>query len=204
MQRSTLFFLIFSSLLVACLSVPSASAQVGFGMHFANDVYQSVSNPDDSPQFSTAKSIVISPSFGPKVYFGLGEWSASLQTAVGISPFSWDWEETKGLGTLYAPSLFSLNYGGLNGFSGPEAKLGISAGLGMQLALTDLYFRKGDFRDEGINLLATPFAQAAIGYGTKGTAAYLYLRYGSDSDGSEFFAVGVALDINFIQRRDFR
>lgn len=197
-----LFFLVFSIFLLHGLG--ELKAQIGFGIHFGNDFFQHLSNEEDRPDYSNASSILVAPSVGPKVYAGNPNWSISLQTAVGISPFSWDWSEYKGLGNLFLPSSIAVNFGGLSGFAEDEASWGFSAGFGYVLGMTDLYFRDDEIRGEGGQLIGAPFLKAAIGFGAKGTSVSWYVRYGQNSGSARFFSTGIALDINFIQRRNYR
>ena len=196
------YILIFLSVLIS--EAHSLHGQIGLGMHFSNDFFHHLTNSEENSAYSDASSILIAPSAGPRFYFGREKWSFSLQTALGIAPFSWDWDEYKGLGTLFMPSSLMFNYGGLSGFTEAEPQWGFSVGAGYFLGLTDLYFRGEEIKGEGPQLIRLPYLKVSVGFGAKGTAAQWYFRYGRSSDSEAFFSTGLALDVNFLQRRNYR
>ncbi|TVR82187.1 MAG: hypothetical protein EA409_05470 [Saprospirales bacterium] len=201
--------ILFRPFLLLCVlvlfpGIRELKAQIGFGVHFGNDLYQYLSNDEDRSDYSNTSTILLAPYVGPKLYVGNPNWSLSLQTAIGISPFSWDWSEYKGLGNLFLPSSIAANFGGLSGLTENQASWGFSVGIGYVLGMTDLYFRNEEIRGEGGQLIGAPFLQAALGFGAKGTSVSWYIRYGQNPNSARFFSTGIALDINFFQRQKFR
>ncbi|TVQ48385.1 MAG: hypothetical protein EA362_05745 [Saprospirales bacterium] len=181
----------------------SAQINFGVGMAFSNDFFQSVSNPVNESE-EKIRNLLISPSFGPKFYFGTSQLSLSLQANIGISPISFDWGEYKGMGVAYAPILAGINYGGLSGFATDRSEWGASVAYGYHFSLTDLYFRDSDFRDMQRDLFYPSFIQFAGGFGGKGAALYLYSRIGIDHSEGRIFSFGITLEVNFLERRKWR
>ena len=183
--------------------IGSAQINVGVGMVFSNDFFQSVSNPENESE-EKIRNLLISPSFGPKFYFGTSDLSFSLQANIGISPIGFDWDDYKGMGVAYAPVLAGINYGGLSGFTAERSEWGASIAYGYHFTLTDLYFRNSGFIDEQRDLFYPPFVQLAGGFGGKGAALYLYSRIGLDNSEGRILSFGITLEVNFLERRKWR
>nr|MBS0037523.1 hypothetical protein [Saprospiraceae bacterium] len=181
----------------------SVNSQVGIGMVFGNDLFQSVQNELDGVP-NAPKSVLLSPYFGPKLYIGGERLSVSLHTGIGISAFSWDWSDYKGMGTLYAPALFSINFGGLSGFTEEKSALGFSVVGGYLITMTDLYFRAEEYSESTVNLNGMPLIQLAAGTGGKGASLYGYFRYGYEDSNHQFYSLGIGLEVNFTQRKKYR
>jgi hypothetical protein len=177
--------------------------RAGVGMAFSNDFFQSVNQPENISE-NSVRNVLISPSFGPKVYLGYPNFSFSMQLNIGISPIAYDWKEYKGMGVIYAPVLAGFNYGGLSGFTGDKSSWGIALAYGYHFTLTDLYFRNSTFRGEESELFFPPFVQIAGGFGGKGAALYLYSRIGIQPSQGQIFSFGLTLEVNFLERRKWR
>lgn len=200
MLRLTLLVMVLSF-----VTLPTTlSAQFGVGMVFSNELFQAYQNPKVDESDGSVNSVLLSPNFGPKLYFGNESYSVSAHFGVGISLVSMDWSNYKGMGTLYAPAVLAFNFGGLSGFSEEGSSWGGSIGGGVQFGLTDLYFKSIEYAELERSLLATPFVQLAAGFGTKGTAIFAYAKYGSGTDDSSFFSIGIGLEVNFLQRKNYR
>lgn len=199
LMRAVYIYIIF--LLIPCNVFSQIKA--GIGMSFSNDFYQSLSNPDDESGESS-KSLLISPSFGPKLYLGNSMISLSVQANIGISPVAFDWKNYKGMGAVYAPVMINVNYGGLTGFTEDKSNWGFSLSYGYHFTLTDLYFRNDDFREEQRELFYPSFAQFAGGFGSKGAAIYLYSRLSLQRSQGGVFSMGLTLEVNFIERKKWR
>lgn len=181
----------------------SAQLKAGIGMVFSSEIFQTVSNPESAAN-ERINSVLLSPGFGPKFFLGNSTLSFSIQAGLGISIASWDWREYKGMGTVYAPAMAGINYGGLSGFGEGSSSWGFSVAYGYQFLLTDLYFRKEEYRNLERDLFFPPIVQLAGGFGGKGAALYVYSRVGVNNNTGGLFSVGIALEVNFIERRKWR
>ena len=194
------------SFLIAVIFLTSsmqAHSQLGVGMAFGNELYQSFTN-ELAGMENNPTSVLLSPHFGPKLFIGSQSLSVSLHAGVGISTFAFDWKEYKGMGVVYSPLLVSLNYGGMSGFTEEQSSWGASLSGGYLFSLSDIYFRKDDVDGDEFKVHQLPTLRLSGGFGGKGASVYGYIGYGLGSDINGYFSVGIGLEVNFSQRKNYR
>ncbi len=191
-------------LLVVVSIVHTASAQVGIGWTNMLDLYQYQKAPVHADSLEGSQgSFLINPGFGPKLFIGGKKFSLAVQANLCIALFDLNVNEYKGMGSIYAPIMASLNFINLSGFHG-QAKYGGSIAFGIQEHLSELFFKPTRYRDVDAQRFRTYIGQIQFGIGEFGKCTYVYLRYGWNEAGNSNFNIGIATEVNWITNRKYK
>jgi hypothetical protein len=190
-------------LLVFLLYSLVLNAQIGFGTVGGLDIYQRFSNPEDNLAYPAAGNLLFNFIYGPKIFVGSKNLSASLETQANIGLTSLAVKNFKGVGALSFPILCKLNFKGLSGFS-TGLSSGYAIGAGIQFSKTELFGLLNEYENKGVkrDFFKTYFAQIDFGYGSFGIDGSFYLRLGYNPEKkSNTFNFGLVYNSNHTFRK---
>lgn len=174
-----------------------AYSQFGFGTTGGIDLYQRYTNPSDDIAYSSAGNVLLNVVFGPRMWLGGRNASFSIEVPFNLGITTLAVKDFKGLGSFAMPVIGKINLGALSGFY-PAFSKGVSIGGGVQWSRTELLLLKR-YKDKNVKreFFKTYILELDLGYGSFGTAGYIYLRYGKDFDSdAQSLNIGLMVSIN--------
>ena len=172
-------------------------SQIGFGTTGGIDFYQRYTNPDDGIAYPSAGNVLLNFVFGPKIWVGNKNVSLSVEMPFNLGMTTLAIKDFKGMGSFAVPVIGKLNFSALSGFY-PAFGKGMSVGAGIQWTRTELLLLRR-YKEKNVKrkFFKTYVLEIDFGYGSFGTAGYVYVRAGkSFRSGAKILNIGVLVSIN--------